>query len=140
MNTMTPLTAEEIATLSAEVDAQLHELERTSIAVHKGTKEKTPPTQQYQAIETATGEPANTFLQKFKRAAYNDLCKSGGMLYEQWHTYGDLSNEKTLKIFSSVLVLMGISGAALHTVIVAVTVIVLHLGIKAICEETVSNA
>jgi hypothetical protein len=124
--------------LSAEIDAQLHELNSSSISHHKNLdKDSTAslPPKQCQNIETATDEKAKHFLQKFQRAAYNDLCKEGGLLYQQWQTYGDLSNEKTLKTFGGILVAMGITGATLQTVVVAITVIVLHIGVKAICTE-----
>lgn len=137
---ITPLfTSEEIAILSTEIDNQLRELKSSPISFYKDiNKESSPlPPKQRQNIEQTTGEDVNVFWQKFKRASYNDLCKEGGLLYQQWKTYGDLSNEKALKTFGKVLFLMGITGTTLQTLVVAVTVIVLHLGIKAICEDSV---
>jgi len=48
---------------------------------------------------------------------------------------GGLSNEKVLKSFGVVLVAMGFSGNALQLLAVSLAVIVLHLGVKTICEE-----
>ena len=58
------------------------------------------------------------------------------MLHTQWQKWGDLSNEAVLKSFGAVLAAMGFSGNALHMLAVALGVIVLHIGLKAVCEET----
>lgn len=57
------------------------------------------------------------------------------VLYQQWKKWGDLSNEKVLKSFGAVLVAMGFSGNALQVLAVALAVVVLHIGVKAICAE-----
>ena len=68
------------------------------------------------------GSPAKTFV---KRAAYcTDNGKSGG-----------IEQRKVLKSFGVVLVAMGFSGNALQLLAVSLAVIVLHLGVKTICEE-----
>ena len=49
--------------------------------------------------------------------------------------YGDLENEKMVNTFSGILIGMGVSNALLATAVVAVSVIVIHIGIKAFCED-----
>jgi hypothetical protein len=129
----------ELQTLSAEIDSQLMALAKESAndAINKriGHTPKTIPSQQKQQLEQATGESADSFMTKFIRAAKKDLCLEGGVLHEQWKKYGDLSNEDMIKTFSGVLIGMGISNAFLATALVAVSVIVLHIGITVYCED-----
>ena len=68
-----------------------------------------------QVIEQDLGikEPADSFMKK----------------------YGDLENEKMVNTFSGILIGMGVSNALLATAVVAVSVIVIHIGIKAFCED-----
>ena len=80
----------------------------------------------------ATGEEAEGFLRKFGRASRRDLCEEGGVLYEQWKKYADLENEKTIAFVGGV---MGLAGQPLTSAAIAVTVIMLHLGVKTMCEE-----
>ena len=61
--------------------------------------------------------------------------EEGGVLNTQWKKWGDLSNEAVLKSFGALLAGMGFSGNALQMLTVAIGVIVMHLGCKAICEE-----
>ena len=128
----------ELDRLSAEVDAQLQELQAAPAgAMFKSIsgEEKALPAKQFAAIEQATGEPPEGFLRKFSRSARKDLCEEGGLLYGQWQQWADLRNEDTLKTFKAVLVSMGVTGEVLPLVLVAATVITLHLGAKTICEE-----
>jgi hypothetical protein len=132
-----PFTNEQIAALSAEIDEQLRELSAayTSGTLRSGEGEAGLPEKQCKAIEQASGEKAKTFLQKFRKAARQDLCQEGGVLYAQWKKWGDLSNEKVLKSFGAALVALGLSGTALQIAAVALGVIVLHIGVKAFCME-----
>jgi hypothetical protein len=68
-------------------------------------------------------------------AARRDLCEEGGVLYEQWQKYADLENERTLAFVGGVLGTMGLTGGTGQAVAIAVTVILLHLGVKTVCEE-----
>ena len=137
------LTAAEIDALAAQIDAELRELRaEETVGIHKGEggeKGVTLPEKQARAISAATGEPADRFWERFKRAARKDLCQEGGKLYAQWQRWRDLRTKDVVKVFSGVLVGMGISAAALPGVLVAVGAmtlyIVLHIGISAICEE-----
>jgi hypothetical protein len=132
-----PFTPEQITALSAEIDSQLRELAKEfGPGSLKGAKQPgVLPEKQCRAIEQATGEEAKAFLQRFKQATRKDLCKEGGVLYQQWKRWGDLSNEKVLESFGVILVAMGFSGNALPLLAVSLGVIVLHLGVKTICEE-----
>ncbi len=134
-----PFTAEQITALSAEVDEQLQELNSIyGTDQLKGVKSKdTLPDKQRQVIAVATGEETTSFLKRFKQAAHQDLCEKDGVLYKQWKwkKWGDLSNKQVLKSFGAVLVAMGFAGNALQILAVALAVVVLHIGVKAICEE-----
>jgi len=132
-----PFTAEQITALSAEVDEQLQELNSIyGTDQLKGVKSKDAlPDKQRQVIAVATGEDAASFLKRFKQAARQDLCEKDGVLYKQWKKWGDLSNKQVLKSFGAVLVAMGFAGNALQILAVALAVVVLHIGVKAICEE-----
>jgi hypothetical protein len=74
-------------------------------------------------------------LKKFRRAAKSDLCEEGGLLNSQWKKWGDLNNQDVLDKFGILLVAMGFSGAALEILVVALAVIVIHIGVKAFCED-----
>jgi len=135
---MNHFTGQELKTLSAEIDSQLSELanepaEDISKAAKRG--KKTIPGKQKRQLEQATQEDAESFLKKFARAAKQDLCLDGGMLHEQWKKWGDLDNESMLKNFGGVLAGLGLTAAPLQTAVVAVSVIVVHIGIKAFCED-----
>ena len=127
---------EEISQLAAEIDAQLLELRSLSgDAPLKSGDREAQLVKQNQAIATATKEPAKSFLQKFWKAAKADLCEEDGVLYKQWKKWGDLDNKETISTFKGILAGLGLSGNVLPTAIVAVTVIVLHIGVKAFCDE-----
>ncbi|WP_199322653.1 MULTISPECIES: hypothetical protein [Calothrix] len=57
------------------------------------------------------------------------------MLNKQWQKWGDLDNKDALERLGAVLVTMGVSGDALSLLVVAVTVIIIHIGLKAFCED-----
>ena len=127
---------EEISQLAAEIDVQLLELRSLSgDAPLKSGDQEAQLVKQNQAISTATKEPAKSFLQKFWKAAKADLCEEDGVLYKQWKKWGDLDNKETISTFKGILAGLGLSGNVLPTAIVAVTVIVLHIGVKAFCDE-----
>ncbi len=136
-------TDQELLTLSAEIDSQLRELEseptKEGESRHIGSTKKYIPAKQRQQLEQATGENADSFWEKFVRAVKNyakkDICEEGGVLYEQFEEWGTLSKKDMLLIFGSVLSGMGLPAAAFSTVVVSVSVIFLHIGIKAFCKE-----
>ena len=130
-------TPAQITILGAEIDAQLRELNTTySHATTKGGKPSGQlPDRQRRVIEQTTQQDAPSFMQRFQKAAHQDLCEEGGVLYQQWKKWGDLSDEKVLNRFGAILVAMGFSGNAVQVLAVAMAVIVLHLGVKAICDE-----
>jgi hypothetical protein len=127
---------EEISQLSAEINAQLLELRSLSsdTSLKSGDKEA-ELVKQNQAIAIATKEAAKSFLQKFRKAAKADLCEEGGVLYKQWKKWGDLDNKEAMDKFKLVLTGLGLTGNLLKSALVAVTVIVLHIGVKAFCDE-----
>ncbi len=133
----TVFTPEEINALSANIDSQLQELRTDSDSgTIKGDRESDSlPTKQSQAIEEITKEKSKSFLKKFGRAAKTDLCEEGGLLNSQWKKWADLDNKDVIDKFVLILAPMGFSGAALEMLVVAVAVIVIHIGVKAFCED-----
>ncbi|MDP8963006.1 MAG: hypothetical protein M3O33_03280 [Cyanobacteriota bacterium] len=133
----TVFTPEEINALSANIDSQLQELRIDSASgTIKGDRQSDSlPTKQSQAIEEITKEKSKSFLKKFGRAAKTDLCEEGGLLNSQWKKWADLDNKDVIDKFVLILAPMGFSGAALEMLVVAVAVIVIHIGVKAFCED-----
>jgi hypothetical protein len=133
----------ELERLTDQVDQELKELTIDSTAgVRKNDPGKTVlavPTKQRAAIEKATGESADSFWQKYKRAARKDLCHKDGLLYQQWHKWRDLPTKDAVKVSLGVVAGLGISGTALPVVAVAATVILLNVvvnvGVNAICDD-----
>ncbi len=135
----TPFTPEQLEALSLNIDEQLGEL-RNSPSLYSETKadkepeelpERTP--KQWQVIAKVTKEDPQSFWQRFKLAAHNDLCMEGGVLYTQWQRYRDLSSRSVLESFGAILMAMGFSGNALQILAVALCVIILHIGLQAVC-------
>lgn len=157
---MNLFTEQELQNLSAEIDLQLQVLhglaqDLTEIR-HIGYTQKAIPEAQRQQLQTVISETTKittrikissvpetiteqdtpeSFMKKFARAAKKDLCLEGGVLHEQWKKYGDLDNESMIKNFGGVLAGLGLTSAPLQTAVVAVSVIIVHLGIKAFCED-----
>lgn len=131
-----PFTQDDIARLSAEIDAQLNELGAPGTGSSRsGGPKGALGAKQRRAIEKATGEDAMSFLARFKQAARQDLCEKDGILFRQWNKWKDIANEDMLKTFGGVLVGMGLSGSPLQTAVVAIAVYVLYLGVQAFCAE-----
>ena len=68
-------------------------------------------------------------------AAKADLCDADGLLHKQWQKWGDLDNKDALERLGAVLMAMGFSGGVLRSLVVVVTVVVVHIGLKAFCED-----
>jgi hypothetical protein len=137
---MNLFTDAELQTLSAEIDQQLNELKTDSASEegntrHTGHTPKTVPSKQKQQLEQATGESADSFMKKFTHAAKKDLCEEGGLLHDQFEEMGNMSKKSMLVIFGGILSGIGLPAAAIQTTVVAVSVIVLHIGIKAFCAD-----
>ena len=131
---------QEISQLAAEIDAKLLELRSLSgdASLRSGDKEA-QLVKQNQAIEGATGEPADTFLKKFWRASKRDLCEEGGLLNAQWKKWGDLDNKDLLTVVGSVFKFFGLEASVAVAVALPVAVIILHLGARTFCEEYGEN-
>lgn len=126
-----------IQALAAAIDQQLADIEQVhTTSVQRSLAEPNAPlAQQASEIERITREKPLTFLKKFRQAAKSDLCEEGGVLNAQWQQWKDIASGDVAKNFSPVLIAMGFSGVLLETLVVAVGVIVIHIGLKAFCEE-----
>jgi hypothetical protein len=139
-------TDSELVALAQQVDAQLnalqtqpaHTVQLRSMAQGEQTAALPAAPEQQAVIERATGEPFETFWQKYQRHARRDLCLPGGLLHAQWHKWRDLQSTDAVKMSFAALAGMGFSTANLPAVAVAATVFLLNLvtkiGIEAVCE------
>jgi len=135
----------ELDALALQVNEQLNALQARPDVTFRGPgtagagSEALPGAPDQQAlIEKATGQPFETFWQKYLRHLRQDLCLPGGMLYEQWHKWKDLESKSAVKVGYGALLGMGIPTASLGPVAVAATVFLLNValkvGIDAVCE------
>lgn len=138
-------TESELDALALQVDGQLTELQSQPASdievrgVAKGTRTKLPAAPKQQAvIEKATGEPFESFWEKFKRHARRDLCLPGGHLHKQWEKYRDLRSKDSVKVALGAIAGMGIPTASIAPVAVAASVFLINavanIGINAMCE------
>ena len=129
-------TEAQLAELTDKINRQLQAVQQAGTAVHRGRSDKKAAlARQRQTIAEQTREDPDSFLHRFVRKAKQDLCEPGGILFEQWRRMKDLSSKKMLKTFGSVLAGMGLTAMPLQTVLVAVSVYVLHIGVETLCEE-----
>lgn len=144
MNPDSPSDAE-MTSLADEVDAQLNTLQAAPAAhvrllrAAPGDLNELPAAPEQQAvIERATGEPFESFWQKYRRHARRDLCLPGGLLHSQWEKWRDLQSKDAVKMSLAALTGMGVSTANVPVVAVAATVFLLNvvtkIGIAAVCE------
>ena len=141
----TLFTEQDSIDLAAEVEAQLRELRKKRKPQREfkdSFQHNDSPSdndnkliKQHQSIESLTQESSPSFLAKFGKAAKGDLCDETGLLHQQWQKWGDLNNKDALERLGGVLVAMGFTGGALRSLVVVVTVIVVHIRIKAFCED-----
>lgn len=123
--------------LAAEVEAQLRELQniRADLKNVEPEDRDAALAKQNNTIAELTKESPQSFLVRFGKSAKGDLCDDEGMLHKQWKKWGDLNNKDALERLGGVLVAMGFSGRELRSLTVMVVVIVVHIGIKAFCED-----
>lgn len=131
-------TAEELKTLSAQVDEQLRELDQLTFIPLKGEPSESDEDlleKQRQAIEQNTKESSHSFLQKFAKNTMDILCQEDSLLNKQWKKWGDLNNEDVLEKFGAALTVMGFTGVGLQILTVAIAVYVIHIGVNAFCDK-----
>lgn len=91
-------------------------------------------------LAQATGENANAFWPKFKRAAHNDICKPGGFIHDQWAQYNDIARKDLAKISAAILTSMGIGSGNLLITVVPVGLWIFtaltHIGLGAFCDKS----
>ncbi len=144
---MSPFTETQLDNIVAQIEAQRRELEvqtREGTAAYRcyeglGFVDDGLPEKQAKAIEEATQEKADRFLVKLMSASggklRKSLCEEGGVLYKQWETWGDLNNKDVLRMVVPLLTGTTLSGQVLVTVAIAVSVIIVHLGKKKLCNH-----
>ncbi|MEO1386837.1 MAG: hypothetical protein AAFV85_05590 [Cyanobacteria bacterium J06634_6] len=146
-----PFPPETVQSLADRIDAQISVLSaggRESYGVSTSSSaqrsldpESTSPLAvQAAEIERITQEKPVRFLKKFRRAAKQDICEEDGVLNAQWKKWKDLASEDVVKSFGPYLVAMGFSGVLLESLVVAVGVTVIHIGLVAFCEDLEEEA
>lgn len=123
--------------LAGAIDQQLADLQQQpQLSAQRSLQEPDAPlSKQASEIAQITQENPVSFLKKFRKAAKADLCEEGGVLHAQWQQWKDLASGDVVKNFGPILVAMGFTGVLLESLVVAVGVIVIHIGLKTFCEE-----
>jgi hypothetical protein len=131
------LSTQQLAKLSAQVNEQLAELAANSALLQrKGSEgEIEDLSRQRQAIEKVTEEEADSFLQKFVDKSKEVICNANSDLQKQYEEFGGLKKDEVLEKFAALLAVSGFSGAALEILTLAITVYVLHIGLKKFGEK-----
>ena len=130
--------------LAAQVDDQLKSLraapeaDTRRLVLGPGDTALPDAPAQRELIEAATGEPFETFWQKYRRHLRADLCLPGGLLHEQWKRWRDLESKSAVRVSYVWIAAMGIPIASIAPVAVAASVFLLNValkvGIEAVCE------
>ncbi|CAN5455401.1 hypothetical protein BH24GEM3_BH24GEM3_16750 [soil metagenome] len=139
------LTDAQLAAMATEVDDQLASLQTVPTGRLRrlkggpGAEDGLPDAPaQRELIEKVTGEPFETFWQKYRRHLRNDLCLPDGILHEQWRKYRDVESTSAVRVSYAWLAVMGIPTGSLAPLAVAATVFLLNVmvkvGIDAVCE------
>ncbi|HEU4451504.1 MAG TPA: hypothetical protein VFR81_00550 [Longimicrobium sp.] len=130
------LTDREVEVLTAEIERQLREIGPRRRVVYRGGggEPARVPERQERAVEEVTGQPFRDFFRRFRAAARRDLCREGGILHERWKQVRELSSEERTKSLALVLSALGVIDW--KALVVPVVVIVTHLGVETICEES----
>jgi hypothetical protein len=138
------LTDAELDQLATQVDEQLMALQRAPGSSLRGV-DGAPPDglpdapEQRKLIEQQTAQGFPTFWQRYRSHLRADLCKPGGLLYEQWQKYKDVESKSAVRVSYAWLAAMGIPMASIAPVAVAISVFLLNVlvkvGIEAICDE-----
>jgi hypothetical protein len=129
------LATEQLVKLSAQVEAQLAELKSSALSRKRGSEDNIEElSKQRQAIEKTTEEDADSFLQKFADKSKELICNANSDLQKQYEAFGGLKKDEVLDKLAALLAVSGFAGVALDILTVAVTVYVLHIGIKKFAE------
>ena len=126
----------ELAALTDRVKQRLAELEDAqpgTVLVSRGDDEEAQLiASEIKPLEAALDESAESFWRKVRRTARRDICEEDGKLYGMWRKV----NEQDVVSYSvGVVSAMGFGAAILPSAAVAVSVVMLHLGIRTLCEE-----
>ena len=145
-----PPSDSELDALAMQVDEQLSDLlsqPAREVEVRgdvSGKRARLPAAPKQQAvIEKVTGEPFESFWEKFKKHARRDLCLPSGHLHQQWQKWRDLRSKDSVKVAFGVIAGMGIPTASIAPVAVAASVFLINavtnIGIDAICEGSLEE-
>ena len=141
------LTTEELASLSAQVDDQLRELsqeyEEYTRGMTKGDTQmfSTPkpdddlPAKQRKTIEDNTQKEAPSFLEEFADKAKEMLCDADSDLRKEYEQFGGFDKVGLLEKMAGLLAVMGFSGMGLQVLAVAITVYIIHIGLKPFADK-----
>jgi len=140
-------TTTELAALAAQVDEQLRELGKGyAPGMKKGetrqfsvrTDDDFPP-EQRKTIEDNTKKEARSFLQEFADKAKEILCDAESDLRKEYDLLGEVNKVTLLERFAALLAVMGFSGIGLQVLTVAVTVYIIHIGLKPFADKYCSK-
>lgn len=97
------------------------------------------PPNQRKAIEDNTQKEAPSFLQEFADKAKEMLCDADSDLRKEYEQFGEVDKVTLLERFAVLLTVMGFSGIGLQVLTVAVTVYIIHIGLKPFAEKYCSK-
>ncbi|HAI68045.1 MAG TPA: hypothetical protein DCM38_01250 [Gammaproteobacteria bacterium] len=138
-------TTEQLANLSAQVDEQLRDLGKgyalevskrgdTQLFSAPQPDDDLPPKQR-KAIEDNTKKEAPSFLQEFADKAKEILCDADSDLRKEYEQFGGVDKVSLLERLAGLLAVMGFSGMGLQVLAVAITVYIIHLGLKPFADK-----
>ncbi|MDM8557770.1 hypothetical protein [Candidatus Parabeggiatoa sp. HSG14] len=134
-------TTEELSALSAQVDEQLRELGKGyEPGMRKGetqlfSMEDDLPPKQRKDIEDNSKKEAHSFLQEFADKAKEILCNAESDLRKDYELLGEVNKVTLLERLAVLLTVMGFSGIGLQILTVAVTVYIIHVGLKPFADK-----
>jgi hypothetical protein len=126
-----------LADLAAKIDHQLKEVAADAGPRMRGSHagDRHMLGKQRRAISRATGEGADGFIARFRRAAWNDLCETGGHLHSLRSRWLDPKKPEVVRSICALLAGMGVSGNLVPVLVVPLLVIILHIGVTAFCQS-----
>jgi hypothetical protein len=135
-------TPDTLAEIASKVDEALSEISAKAPSWRtRGRKTPDPALRKHKlAINHVAGESSDTFLMRFRQAAWKDLCQQGGHLHGLRQRWLDPTKPEVIRSIGALLAGMGVSGNLIPALIVPLLVIILHLGVTAFCDMPLNRS
>lgn len=138
---MIELTVDTLTEIASRVDHELEDIASTDLAwrTRGGKASAAALKKQKRAINRIVGESADSFLTRFRQAAWQDLCVEGGHLNGIRKRWLNPTKPEVIRSIAALLAGMGISGNLVPVLVVPLLVIILHLGANAFCAMPIGR-